>query len=95
MPRPLSYLCTCDRCLHEFYVALALENTLYLEMYNTDGSQGAARGAAFGNDFYTSLDDAFQNLKIINNYNPEHGLVQKYDECYQVWKEQLQHQLQK
>ncbi len=66
-----------------------------IEMYNTDGSQGAARGAAFGNDFYTSLDEAFQNLKIINNYNPEHRLAQKYDDFYQLWKEQLQYQLQK
>ena len=66
-----------------------------IEMYNTDGSQGAARGSAFGNDFYTSLDEAFQNLKIIDNYNPEHRLAQKYDDFYQLWKEQLQYQLQK
>lgn len=66
-----------------------------IEIYNTDGAQGAARGAAFGNGFYESLEDTFKNLKIINSYIPENGLCKQYDDYYQSWKEQLLYQLQK
>ena len=65
-----------------------------IEIYNTDGAQGAARGAAFGKGYYSTLDDAFKNLKIINSYIPENGLSKQYDDYYQSWKEQLLYQLQ-
>ncbi|MBF88840.1 MAG: carbohydrate kinase [Candidatus Marinimicrobia bacterium] len=66
-----------------------------LEIYNTDGSQGAARGAAFGTGFYASLNDTFKNLKIIKKYIPDDTLCEQYDHYYQCWREQLLHQLQK
>ena len=65
-----------------------------IEIYNTDGAQGAARGAAFGSGFYESMDDALKNLKMIKSYEPDSGLSDRYDVYYQAWKEQLQAQLQ-
>lgn len=64
-----------------------------IEIYNTDGAQGAARGAAFGNGFYESLDDAFKSLKIINSYRPHSDLRDRYNAYYRIWKEQLQSRL--
>ena len=37
-----------------------------IELYNTDGALGAARGAAVGAGFYKSFDEAFKSLKRIN-----------------------------
>jgi xylulokinase len=62
---------------------------LNLEIYNTDGSQGAARGAGIGIGFYTSSALAFKGLKVIDKLQPEENLVMKYDSFYQNWKEQL------
>lgn len=33
-----------------------------IEMYDTDGAQGAARGAALGTGFYKNIDEAFSSL---------------------------------
>ena len=62
---------------------------LNLEIYNTDGSQGAARGAGIGIGFYTSSALAFKGLKVIDKLQPEENLVKKYDSFYLNWKEQL------
>jgi xylulokinase len=57
-----------------------------LEIYNTDGSQGAARGAGIGVDYYTSPDKAFIGLKKIDAHQPDSTLVQKYEATYKNWK---------
>jgi len=65
-----------------------------IEIYNTDGAQGAARGAAFGSGFYKSMDEAFENLKIIRSYGPESHLRHRYDKYYDIWKNQLRIRLE-
>ena len=64
-----------------------------LEIYNTDGSQGAARGAGIGTGFYSSPKDAFGGLKVIEKQNADTDLVKKYNFAYQNWKKRLEDKL--
>jgi len=59
-----------------------------IEMYNTDGAQGAARGAALGAGFYKNPQEAFHALEMIELVIPEKN--GKLLESYEYWKEQLQ-----
>jgi xylulokinase len=65
-----------------------------LEIYNTDGSQGSARGAGIGAGFYT-FSDAFKNLKIIDQLSPVKQSLNTYEEHYQNWKKNLESVLKK
>lgn len=60
-----------------------------IELYDTDGAQGAARGAAFGAKLYNSIQDAFLNLKKIEEVNPQPSLIEKTNYAYNKWLEQL------
>jgi xylulokinase len=60
-----------------------------LELYNTSGSEGAARGAAVGYGFYKEFDDAFKSLKCIERIEPEEKLSAQYQEIYQEWKQNI------
>ena len=60
-----------------------------IEIYNTDGSQGAARGAGIGAHYYSSPDEAFKGLKVIEKLGPKTELVNKYGSVYKTWKSQL------
>ena len=62
-----------------------------VELYNCDGSVGAAIGAGLGAGIYTSEKEAFQNFKLLQLVQPAHHSL--YDELYSKWKEQLQKQL--
>lgn len=64
-----------------------------LEIYNTDGSQGAARGAGIGIGYYSNIEQAFNGLKMIEKLKPNDEVVQKYDSIYQLWKEKLENLL--
>ena len=41
-----------------------------IELYDTDGSQGAARGAGIGSGIYASADEAFKNLRNLEVIEP-------------------------
>ncbi|MBW4359238.1 xylulokinase [Flavobacterium taihuense] len=60
-----------------------------LELYNTSGSEGAARGAAYGFGYYASLDQAFEGLKCIDRIEPNPILTSQYQEIYQEWKNHI------
>ena len=60
-------------------------NNVVLELYNTDGSQGAARAAGVGARLYKDFKEAFQGLKIRQQYEPDTGLRQQYEDKYQEW----------
>lgn len=60
-----------------------------LQLYNTDGAQGAARGAGIGVGIYGSPADAFANLTCINRYEPTASLREAYQKPYQAWKDIL------
>ena len=61
-----------------------------IELYNTDGSVGAARGAGIGSGYYASAKEAFANLKKLETVTPDTGKSAQYEEAYQNWKIQLE-----
>jgi xylulokinase len=60
-----------------------------IELYDTDGSQGAAKGAGIGAGYYKSFRDAFSNLRKINVFEPDKKVHDRYLEAYQTWLRQL------
>ena len=56
-----------------------------IELYNSDGAQGAARGAAVGAGFYKSLAEAFGNLKIVNEIYPIAPHREIIADAYGLW----------
>lgn len=62
-----------------------------VEMYNSDGSVGAAIGAGIGAKIYTSSKEAFQQFKPIKLVEPVKG--NKYNHLYNLWLERLEKQL--
>ena len=60
-----------------------------LEIYNTDGSQGAARGAGIGIGYYSSPEEAFKGLNLIEQLRPDTKLVKNYNSIYQLWRNHL------
>lgn len=64
-----------------------------VELYNTDGAIGAARGAGVGAGIYTSFNDAFSNLHCQETVEPDAGLINRYAELYSIWKKSLEQKL--
>ncbi|RTL60446.1 MAG: carbohydrate kinase [Sphingobacteriales bacterium] len=62
-----------------------------VELYNGDGSVGAAIGAGIGAKVYSDPKQAFQNFKPIETVHPTNTAL--YDEGYQQWKQLLNKQL--
>jgi xylulokinase len=60
-----------------------------LELYNTDGSQGAARGAGVGSGYYASPAEAFSGLERMDVIEPEADKRRKYLDAYSNWLEKL------
>jgi xylulokinase len=60
-----------------------------IELYNTDGSIGAARGAGIGSGFYASAKEAFSNLQKLEIVRPDMDRKSEYEDAYQNWKIQL------
>nr|WP_319397750.1 FGGY family carbohydrate kinase [uncultured Carboxylicivirga sp.] len=60
-----------------------------IELYETDGALGAARGAAYGAGLYTSLSEAFDSLTKVGVIEPnkENGATLKA--TYKEWKSKL------
>jgi xylulokinase len=60
-----------------------------IELYNTDGSVGAARGAGIGSGYYTSAKEAFANLIQLETVEPDARKKAEYETAYRNWKESL------
>ncbi len=56
-----------------------------IELYNTDGSVGAARGAGIGAGVYKTPEEAFSSLKKIAVITPEAENIEPTREAYQLW----------
>lgn len=57
-----------------------------IELYNTDGSVGAARGAGIGSGYYASEKEAFASLKKLNTITPDASKAEQYQKSYEQWK---------
>lgn len=64
-----------------------------VEMYNTDGSVGAAIGAGLGAGIYKERSNAFAGLKKVKTQEPEEKLVKRYSEAYYRWHAELERAL--
>ena len=62
-----------------------------VELYNNDGSVGAALGAGIGAGIYKSYEEAFTNFKPSSKVFPAN--VELYNELYENWKQLLQQYL--
>jgi xylulokinase len=62
-----------------------------IQLYNTDGSAGAARGAGIGCGFYKSEKEAFDGLEVIGVTEPDSHKSKVYEESYLRWKDLLIH----
>jgi xylulokinase len=61
-----------------------------IELYNTDGSIGAARGSGVGSGFYKTFDEAFSNLNKLEVVEPDKENISVYADAYSVWKAKLE-----
>ncbi len=59
-----------------------------IELYNTDGAQGAARGAGVGAGIYKDFKAAFAGLRKIETITPSPG-NQALKEAYQNWEKEV------
>ncbi|MFP4547973.1 MAG: xylulokinase [Fidelibacterota bacterium] len=73
-----------------FRETLSNINASVIELYNTDGSVGAARGAALGGGYFASADEAFNNLEVVQRIEPNSLKSEVTRDAYQNWKEKLQ-----
>ena len=60
-----------------------------IELYDTDGAQGAARGAAVGAGFYKSFDEAFRSLNKVDEIHPEEVNIKTTIDVYNRWLNKL------
>ncbi len=60
-----------------------------IELYETDGSVGAAKGAGMGCGIYKDNNEAFSTLKRLAVIEPNEQLRPEYLSAYAKWKEQL------
>ena len=60
-----------------------------IELYDTDGSIGAANGAGIGSGIYASFDEAFENLNRRMVVEPTHQEQEKYAEAFGQWNDVL------
>ncbi len=60
-----------------------------IELYETDGALGAARGGAYGAGLYATLDEAFASLKKVALVEPIKENTEKLTQVYQDWKNGL------
>ena len=72
-----------------FQEAFANTTGATVELYNTDGAQGAARGAGVGAGIYSSQKEAFQGLKTLAVISPDQKKQALYAEAYDRWLQNL------
>ncbi len=60
-----------------------------VEIFDTDGSLGAARGAGIGCGAYSSIESAFELLRPLKTISPNFESSERYKEIYADWKSEL------
>ena len=70
-----------------FRQAIADTTGASIELCNTDGAAGAARGAGIGAGIYRNTEEAMQTLRIVDTIRPQQP--EAYREAYAHWKHYL------
>ena len=78
-----------------FREAFANTTGATIELFDTDGATGAARGAGIGCRYYKNTSEAFIGLEKINTIEPNAALKTAYTEGYENWLKVLNEQLSK
>ena len=60
-----------------------------LEIFNTDGATGAARGAALGFGIFETMEETFDDLQLLEVIEPNSELSSIYKESFEGWKETI------
>ena len=60
-----------------------------IELYDTGGSIGAAKGAGMGAGIYKDHNEAFASLQKIKVIEPKASDMPAYNEAYQLWKSHI------
>ena len=60
-----------------------------IELFNTDGSLGAARGGALGAGYYKTPEEAFATLTKVESVSPVPEWKDALEQAYQNWKAEL------
>ena len=60
-----------------------------IELYDTDGSVGAAKGAGIGAGIYKDSNEAFATLDKLQVIEPDAQHRAEYQAAYAAWKETL------
>lgn len=76
-----------------FRDALAGVTGTVIELYDTNGAVGAAKGAGIGAGIYQTAEEAFASLKKINVIEPDGLKADKYCGAFEIWKERLEQQI--
>lgn len=76
-----------------FRQTLATLTGARIELYDTDGALGAARGAALGAGFYKSREETFASLEKMETVEPCEADSAVLKESYGRWKEELESRL--
>ena len=64
-----------------------------IELYDTDGSVGAAKGAGIGAGIYKDSNEAFATLDKLEVIEPDAKNREAYKQAYETWKESLKNRL--
>ncbi len=72
-----------------FRQTLASVSGAPIELYDTDGSVGAARGAGIGAGIYANHHEAFAALQQLDVIEPGAANRQAYTDAYMLWKQRL------
>ncbi len=64
-----------------------------IELYNTDGALGAARGAALGAGLYKSREEAFESLTRLEVVEPVAEDREALESAYALWRKTLETKL--
>lgn len=64
-------------------------NNAAVELYNTDGAQGAARGAGIGAGVYKDYEEAFVGFECVKKIEPDVKMQSAYKNAYENWRSKL------
>jgi xylulokinase len=60
-----------------------------IELFNTDGAAGAARGAGLGAGFYANTEEAFAGLNCLQRIEPDLSRKAAWEAAYDRWRQAL------
>ena len=76
-----------------FCDTLATVSGAIINVYKTDGSEGAAKGAGMGAGIYSDHNEAFASLECLAQIEPQVSQRDEYLSAYQRWKAVLNKEL--